>query len=71
MSTTVSVFQLLQWKHAIRLEGKGLRHSSGRSVRAHAAKILGCKRGEVAERIERLLAIIANTNRTETRVSNA
>lgn len=52
---SVPVFQLLQWKYAIRLEAKGLRHSSGRSVRAHAARVLGCKRGEAAARIEDLL----------------
>lgn len=52
----VPVFQLLQWKHAIRLEALGLRHSSGRSCRAHAARVLGVKRGEAAARIEALLA---------------
>lgn len=51
----VPVFQLLQWKHAIRLEAKGLRHSSGRSVRAHAARVLGCKRAEAGARVEALL----------------
>lgn len=52
----VPVFQLLQWKHAIRLEAKGLRHSSGRSVRAHAARVLGCKRTDAGATVEALLA---------------
>jgi hypothetical protein len=34
-------FQLLQWKYAVGLESKGMRHSSGRSVRKHAALALG------------------------------
>lgn len=37
----IPVFQLLQWKHAIPLEGIGLRHSSRRSVCAHAKRMLG------------------------------
>lgn len=36
-------FQLLQWKYAMKLEALGLRHSSGRSVRAHACRKLGLK----------------------------
>lgn len=52
-------FQLLQWKHAIRLEAKGLRHSSGRSVKAHAARAFGlsprAKREKVLEHIEAAL----------------
>lgn len=35
----VPVFQLLQWKHAIRLEAKGIKF--GRSVHAHAKHVLG------------------------------
>lgn len=34
-------FQLIQWKHAILLEMKGMKHSSGRSCRKHAAVALG------------------------------
>lgn len=37
----IPVFQLLQWKYAIKLEAKGLRHSSGRSVYKHAKQKLG------------------------------
>lgn len=37
----VPPFQLLQWKHAIRLEQFGLKHSSGRSVKVHAARMFG------------------------------
>ncbi len=36
----VSPFQLLQWKHAIRLEAKGIRVAR-RSVNAHAARAFG------------------------------
>lgn len=50
------VFQLLQWRSAMKLEALGMRHSSGRSVRAHAARVLGCKRGEAQALILRLLA---------------
>jgi hypothetical protein len=56
----VPVFQLLQWKYAIRLEGAGLRHSSGRSVKAHAARKLGLSarapRAEVLAKIESFLS---------------
>lgn len=51
----VPTFQLLQWKYAIKLERLGMKHSSGRSVRAHAARVLGCKRTEVEECIEAIL----------------
>lgn len=34
----VSVFQLIQFKAAIKLEKVGLKHSSGRSVAAHVKK---------------------------------
>ena len=58
-NVTVVPFQLLQWKHAIRLEGKGLKHSSGRSVKAHAARHFGMspriKREKVLELIEAVL----------------
>jgi len=56
----VPVFQLLQWKYAIRLESKGLRHSSGRSVRKFACGKLGLKPGTKADvviaRIDEILA---------------
>ncbi len=39
----VPLFQLIQWKHAISLEMKGLRHSRG-SVAAHVRKILSAPR---------------------------
>lgn len=55
-------FQLLQWKHAINLEAKGLRHSSGRSVNAHAARALGMEgrptRKTVLKEIDRFLDLI-------------
>ena len=39
----VTLWQLLQWRAAVRLEAAGMRHSSGRSVRKHAALTLGLK----------------------------
>jgi len=37
----IPLFQLLQWKHAISLEMKGLTHSRG-SVTAHVRRKLSC-----------------------------
>jgi hypothetical protein len=37
----VKAFQLLAWKYAIQSEQRGMRHSSGRSVRKFAAECLG------------------------------
>lgn len=34
-------FQLIQWKAALRLEKVGMKHSSGKSARAHVARMLG------------------------------
>lgn len=55
----VPVFQLLQWKFAIKLEAKGMRHSSGRSVAKHARIVLGLpprmKREAVIARIDEIL----------------
>jgi len=42
MPITVRPFQLLQWKHAIRLETKGIKVAR-KSVRTHAAKHFGMK----------------------------
>lgn len=57
---TLHVFQLLQWKYAIRCEARGMRHSSGRSVKAHAARMLGLRPSTPADvviaRIEEVLA---------------
>jgi len=48
-------FQLLQWKYAIQLEAKGLKHSRG-SVIAHAARAFGlgprAKRHVVLARVQ-------------------
>ena len=48
-------FTLLQWKYAIKLESLGMRHSSRRSVRTHASRVLECKPAEVEQKIEDLL----------------
>jgi len=54
----VTPFQLLQWKHAIRLEDMGIKHSRG-SVNAHAGRVLGLpkrtKRAVTLEHIEAAL----------------
>jgi hypothetical protein len=47
----MKIFQLLQWKYAVRLEALGLKHSRG-SVTAHVMKVLNCKRKEVPARIQ-------------------
>lgn len=39
----LTAWTLLQWKHALKLEMVGLRHSQG-SVAAHVRKILSCPR---------------------------
>lgn len=39
MQTRSTVFQLMQWKHAIRLEAKGMKVAR-RSVNAHARRFL-------------------------------
>jgi hypothetical protein len=45
---TTSVFQLLQWKHALRLEAKGLTMSRGK-VSTHLRKLMGLKRTATVE----------------------
>ncbi len=37
-------FQLLQWKHALKLEKVGLTMSRGKKVSTHLRKLLGLKR---------------------------
>lgn len=39
-----SVFQLLQWKHALKLEKVGMTMSRGRKVSTHLRKLMGLKR---------------------------
>jgi hypothetical protein len=41
---TTSLFQLLQWKHALKLEEKGMTMSRGRKVSTHLRRTLGLKR---------------------------
>ena len=41
---TTSAFQLLQWKHALRLEAKGMTLSRGRKVSTHLRKLMKLKR---------------------------
>jgi hypothetical protein len=52
-------FQLIQWKAAIKLESKGMKHSSGRSVKAFAARQFGMPvsstHAEVIDKIEQVL----------------
>lgn len=37
----IPIAQLLVLKSAVRLEGLGMKHSSGKSMRRHAARLLG------------------------------
>lgn len=55
---TTSIFQLLQWKHALRLEKVGLKMSGGRKVSTHLRKLLGVKR---TYKIEDLQAWVEGT----------
>ena len=51
---SVKPFQLMQWKHWLRIEiraGRTCRHSSGRSVKAHAARCLGLNPRERRETV--------------------
>lgn len=41
-TVNVTPFQLLQWKHAISLEEKGIKNSRG-SVNAHVGRVFGLK----------------------------
>ncbi len=51
----IQMYYLLAWRGAIRLEAKGLKHSSGRSVTAHVKKVLCIKgnRDKVLAELER------------------
>jgi len=51
---TVPWFQLLQWKHSIHLEMKGLKNSRG-SVTAHVKRKLGYARNVKREDIYKML----------------
>jgi len=54
-------WHLLTLRGAIRLEGMGMRHSSGRSALAHAKRLYGFKgnRAQVLEQIEATLQALA------------
>ncbi|MCP4928371.1 MAG: hypothetical protein GY918_04865 [Gammaproteobacteria bacterium] len=41
---TTTIYQLIQWKHALKLEQEGLTMSGGRSVTAHVRQFLFGKR---------------------------
>ncbi len=45
-------FQLLQWKHALRLEAKGLTMSGGRKVSTHLRKLMGLPRSYPIEQLQ-------------------
>jgi hypothetical protein len=64
-----SVFQLLQWKYAIQLEAKGLRHSSGRSVRKHAATAIGIRPMASAPVVLDAIEILLTEARNETQAA--
>jgi hypothetical protein len=53
----VTFFQLCQWRGAVRLESKGMKHSSGRSVTAMVKRELGIK-GTHEAIIEHLTCLI-------------
>lgn len=49
-------FQLLQWKHALSLESKGMTLSRGRKVSTHIKKLAGLKRNTSIEEIYGIIA---------------
>ena len=51
----VTVFQLIQFKAAIKLEKLGMRHSSGRSVSAHVKKLFGLPRNTSHDALIKLI----------------
>ena len=55
---TTSDFQLLQWKHALRLEKIGMTMSGGRKVSTHLRKLMGLSRGYP---IDSLIEWVENT----------
>ena len=48
---TTSNFQLLQWKHALLLEAKGMTMSGGRKVSTHLRKLMGLPRSYPIENL--------------------
>ena len=55
-TVNVTLFQLLQWKHALALESQGLRVSRGRSVSAHVKELFGLKK---SLRVAKVAALVA------------
>ena len=56
LARAIPPFQLMQWKHALHLEIKGIKHSRG-SVYAHVKKTLGlrgCKK-KVSEQLDEIV----------------
>lgn len=47
----INTFHLIQLKQAVKLEGLGMIHSSGKSVTAHAKKMLGLPAGASREKV--------------------
>jgi hypothetical protein len=58
--TQLALYRYIQWKAAVKLEKLGMKHSSGRSVRMHAARAMGMKgrptHDAVIAKIEEILA---------------
>jgi hypothetical protein len=67
----ITVYDLIKWKHAIKLEQKGLRHSSGRSVTAHAKRHLGIRSKSVPLLLAEIEKILEAVREIEKRKSNA
>ena len=56
-------FQLLQWKHALRLEAKGITMSRGQKVSTYLRKLMGLKRNyPIAELSAWVEATLDNVN---------
>jgi hypothetical protein len=70
--TKTTPFQLLQWKHAIKLEKVGMQVTRGRKVTPHAKKFFGLKRNvthdTVIEHIDAALTACKEAGATPTQV---
>jgi hypothetical protein len=56
----VPLFQLVQWRSALKLEAQGMRHSSG-SVTAQVRKLLKCPKSQRAYSNKALIAYLEAT----------
>lgn len=70
--TTISTtpFQLLQWKHALSLEAKGMTMSRGQKVSTHLRKRLGAPRSYTNEMLLEYISTCLDDINTQLGVSS-